>query len=208
MVSKVVGAINGITAGSGFATIEMRLVMIRVIDRALTLYPTITPTLFVDDLAAAVCAPAKHATKQMGGFIEYIADFISDTKQALSTTKSNITASSKAVGEALVARLRKKGIIIHFQHRVKAFCVGMGAGVRRNATVMRTRLKNFMSRVTRFRRLRTVGVNTARLMRTGMRAITYSNAIMGVPCGLLKAQRQTAVVVSAPGLAPVARTWA
>ena len=128
LVSKAVYAITGITAGSGFATTEMRLVMIRVIDRALTLYPTITPTLFVDDLAAAVCALAKHAVKQMGGFIEYVADFISDTKQALSTTKSVVTASSRAVGEELVARWKKKGIIIHYQHRVKALGVGMGAG--------------------------------------------------------------------------------
>ena len=45
VISKTVQAVTGITAGSGFATSEMRLVMIRVIDRALTLYPTITPTL-------------------------------------------------------------------------------------------------------------------------------------------------------------------
>ena len=68
VVSNMVMALAGITAGSGFATFEMRLVLIRVIDRALTLYPTITPTLFVDRLAAAVCAPAKHAINQMGGF--------------------------------------------------------------------------------------------------------------------------------------------
>ena len=104
VMSKVVWEITGITAGSGFATTEMRLVMIRVIDRALTLYPTITPTLFVDDLAAAVCAPAKLAVNQMGGFIEYIADFITGTKQALSDVKSNVTASSRQVGEALVAK--------------------------------------------------------------------------------------------------------
>ena len=55
VISKVVMAATGITAGSGFATAEMRLVMVRVIDRALTLFPTITPTLFVDDLAAEVC---------------------------------------------------------------------------------------------------------------------------------------------------------
>ena len=199
MVSKVVTAVTGITAGSGFATTEMRLVLIRVIDRALTLFPTITPTLFVDDLAAAVCAPAKHAINLMGGFIENVADSVTDARQALSATKCNVAASSKWVGEAVVKRWKKKGILIHFQHRVKALGVGLGAGVRRNAAVMRTRLTNFMARVTRFRRRRKVGVNTARLVRTGMRAITYSNAIMGVPCGLLRAQRQTAAAAAAPG---------
>ena len=199
VVSRFVSAVTGITAGSGFATSEMRLVMIRVIDRALTLYPTIMPTLFVDDLAAAVCAPTKLAIDQMGGFIEYVAEFIVYTGQALSPTKSNVTASCRKVGEALVTRWKKVGIVIHFQLRVKALGVGMGAGVRRNTTVMRSRLANFACRMARFRRLRKVGVSTARLMRTGMRAITYCSAIMGVPCGLLKTQRQTAAAVSAPG---------
>ena len=42
VVSKVVMATTGITVGSGFATTEMQLVMVRVIDRALKLSP---PTL-------------------------------------------------------------------------------------------------------------------------------------------------------------------
>jgi hypothetical protein len=92
----------------------------------------------------------------MGGFVEYVATFISDTKQALSTTKCNVTASSKTVGEAIVKRWKEKGIMIHFALRVKALGVGLGAGVRRNATVMRTRLTNYMARVTRFKRLRKV----------------------------------------------------
>ena len=142
----------------------------------------------------------------MGGFIEYVADFIRATGQILSPTKSNITASSKWVGEALVDRWKKKGILISFKDKVKALGVGLGAGVRRNAGVMRTRLSNFMTRFTRIRRLRKVGVDTARLVRTGLRAMTYSNAILGVPCGLFKTQRQTAFAAAAPGLAWVART--
>ena len=42
--------------------------------------------------------------------------------------------------------------MIHFALRVKALGVGLGAGVRRNATVMKTRLTNFMARVTRFKK--------------------------------------------------------
>ena len=135
----------------------------------------------------------------MGGFVEHVANFITDAKQALSTTTSNVTASNKWVGDALVERWKKQGILIHFKHSVKALGGGLGAGERRNASVMRTRLSNFMARVSRFRRFRKLGVNTARLMRTGLRAITYSNAIMGSPFGLLTAQRQTAAAVAAPG---------
>ena len=53
----------------------------------------------------------------MGGFIEYIADFVSNTGQFLSTTKSNVAASSKNVGEALVATWKNKGLLITFQRR-------------------------------------------------------------------------------------------
>ena len=124
VVSKCVFEVTGITAGSGFATTEMRLIMIRVIDRALKLYPTITPTLFVDDLAVGLCATARHAIDQMVVFIEYIADCVSNTGQVLSTTKLNVTASSKKVGEALVARWKKEGLSITFQSKVKALRVG------------------------------------------------------------------------------------
>ena len=49
--SAVFGPIRanlGITAGSGFATSEMRLLMINVVDEALQQHPSATPTLFVD----------------------------------------------------------------------------------------------------------------------------------------------------------------
>ena len=43
-------AIRGITAGSGLATTEMRLVMVRKVERALVAHPSVVPTRFVDDL--------------------------------------------------------------------------------------------------------------------------------------------------------------
>ena len=48
VVSKGVWAIRGITVGSGFATTEMRVILIRIIDKACKLYHMVVPTLFVD----------------------------------------------------------------------------------------------------------------------------------------------------------------
>ena len=67
VVSHTVTAWRGITAGSGFATTEMRIVMIRVIDAATMLYPRVTPTLFVDDLAAEMTGQSSHVVDQLGG---------------------------------------------------------------------------------------------------------------------------------------------
>ena len=80
-MSKCVTAIRDIAAGSGFATTVMRIIMIRIVDKACMLYPMVVPTLFVDDLVADVRAPVKHAVRQVGDFIETVADFINGTGQ-------------------------------------------------------------------------------------------------------------------------------
>ena len=43
VVSGVVVAIRGMTAGFGFATTEMRLVMINLVEKALAAHPSVTP---------------------------------------------------------------------------------------------------------------------------------------------------------------------
>ena len=199
VVSKSVVAIRGITAGSGFATTEMRIIMIRIVDEACKLYPMIVPTLFVDDLATDVTAPAKFVVKQLGGVIETVAKFIDDTKQELSKTKSLLTATTAKIGDELCSRWKKMGILIKFRRKVKALGVGLGAGIRRNVTVARGRLQGYTARVARFRQLRKIGVDTARLLRTVLKAMTYGSSIMGFADGMLRSQRQVAAAIAAPG---------
>ena len=65
--------------------------------------------------------------------------------------------------------------------------------------ILKERFRKHRSRVPRFRRLKKMGVNTAKLVRTGLRAMTYGSAITGVPDGLLRGQRQTVAAIAAPG---------
>ena len=82
---------------------------------------------------------------------------------------------------------------------MKALGVGLGAGVRRNMTVPKQRYHKYRARIGRFRRLRAAGVDTARLVRTGIRAMTYGSSVTGVPTGLLQNQRRTVGAMTAPG---------
>jgi hypothetical protein len=107
VVSKTILAWRGITAGSIFATTEMRVILIRVMDAATKMFPRVNPVLFVDDLAAEMMGPPKHIVQQLGGFIHKIADFIKDTGQELSQTKSLCTASCKQLGRSFVQNGRK-----------------------------------------------------------------------------------------------------
>ena len=197
VVSQCMVAFRGITAGSGFATTEMRVILIRIIDRALLVHPMVNPTLFVDDLAADMTAPHKHIVERLGGFIEMVADFIHDTGQELSKKKSVCTASTKELGDELCRRWQALGIT--FCAKVKALGTGLAAGIRRNSTVQWNRLVKYRARLPRFRSLRKVGIDTARLVRTGKSAMTYGPAISGVPPSLLDAQRRTAAAAAAPG---------
>ena len=206
-VSHGVWAWRGITAGSAFATTEMRIVLINVVDRAMQLYPRVNPVLFVDDLAAEMTGPAEHIVEQLGGFIEHIADFIGETGQELSHTKSFCTSSEKKVGEDLCVRWEAVGIGIKHKKRVRVLGAGAGASRRRNMRVLRLRHLNYRKRIGRFRRLRAAGVNTARLVRTGIRALTYGSSITGVPDSLLQNQRRTVGAIAAPGAGLEAKTW-
>ena len=67
-VSPIVKAIRGITAGSGFAIFEMRLAMIDTVDKALTYFSNVHPTLYVDDLSVEASGEPEEVEYAIGGF--------------------------------------------------------------------------------------------------------------------------------------------
>ena len=102
-------------------------------------HPMVNPILFVDDLAADMTAPAKHIVDRLGYFIWMIADFVHETNQELSKTKSLCTASTVELGNLLCAKWSKLGIV--FKKKVRALGTGLGAGVRRNVGIQKQRVK-------------------------------------------------------------------
>ena len=83
--------------------------------------------------------------------------------------------------------------------RVKSLGVGLAAGVRRNVTVLNKRLKAFKKRLPRFKALRGVGVDTARIMRTGgVAALVHGEGSTGVAPSMLAAQRRSVNAAAAP----------
>ena len=153
--SDLVVAMRGIVAGSGLATTEMRIVMIDIVDAALTQHPSVTPTLFVDDLSSEKEGDDEEITKELGGFNDVVARRIHEDGMEVSQAKSVVSASSPSLGAAMVTSLRPHGI----KHtlRVKSLGVGLAAGVRRNVTVLNKRLKAFRKRLPKFKALRGVG---------------------------------------------------
>lgn len=105
MYSELLVAVRGITAGSGLATTEMRLCMLRKVERALVLHRAVEPTLFVDDLCAECTGP-----HQLVHFIETVAQDIEADGMELSRKKSICTANSDVLGKKLEEAWSRYGI--------------------------------------------------------------------------------------------------
>ena len=192
---------RSLTAGGGFATTEMRLVMINIIDQALAVAPAATPTLYVDDLTVEASGSSQFVLRQLLAFTLAFCDAITANHMEVSRPKSLCTASSGDLGLKLQHGLRRYGI--QFRWRVTSLGSSLGAGKRRNMTVTKKRLADFKKRLPRFRKLAAVGVATKRLLRTGgTAALTYGQGIFGVAPSVLLAQRRAVAAASAPSSGP------
>lgn len=199
--SFLVTACRGITAGSGFATSEMKLIMLHIVEGALTFAPMVQPTLFVDDLAAEIVSPVKVIAKQLAVFVKHVAKKVAESAMELSATKCVCNASTDELGHELEEKL--KPLKVTYQRRVKSLGVGLTGGRRRNTNVMNGRLRKCTGRMRRFRKLARMGVDAARLLRTGGKvAMTYGQAVTGVACSTLRNQRRLVASVSAPAAGP------
>ena len=109
-------------AGSGLATTEMRIVMIDIVDATLLCHPTVTPTLFVDDLSSEHDGEGDHIASELGGFNDLVAIRIREDGMEVSQSKSVVSASTPALGAAVMDRLKPHGI----KHTLRVKSLGWG----------------------------------------------------------------------------------
>ncbi len=196
--SVIVRATRGIVAGSGFATSEMRLVMIHIVDSARALYRSVVPSLYVDDLSAeAVAKDEDGVVRAIVPFTDMVCRLLEDDGLEVSRKKSICAGSSDSVGKRIADGLSAWGIAYH--RRVKSLGAGLGGGRRRNAKVQEQRHTQFRKRLVRLRKLKRAGVSTTRLLRTGgADGMKYGQAIVGVSLALLLRQRRAVAAAAAP----------
>jgi len=112
-------------------------------------------------------------------------------------TKSVVTATTRKVGEAIADKL--SGFKVRYAAKLKGLEVGMAAGTRQHSSVLKDRLNAFSKRCMRMQRLRTIGINTAKIARTGgLAAVVYGEFTSGLNPSLLHRQRRTMATAVAP----------
>ena len=107
--SKLLVALRGITAGSGLATTEMRLCMLRRVEKALTLHRTVVSTLFVDDLSAECTGPDHAIIGELVPFITTIAKSVEADGMELSRKRNRYARRVLTGWERSLRRLGHRG---------------------------------------------------------------------------------------------------
>ncbi len=199
--SRLVVATRGITAGAGFATTELRVLLIDVIIELEAKWATIIVVkLFVDDLTLSACGLPQTIVR--GPSVVLALDFVIDKlevelKMEVSSTKSKVLVGRPSVAAAVVQGVHsdKLSLTTH----AKMLGTDSVGGRRRTTVTFVERVQLFSEARPRFQALRKAGVNSAQMVRTaGPLAIMYGVEIMGLADTALLTARSRVASAAAP----------
>ncbi len=193
--SAAVYAERGIAAGSALATTELRVLLIRLLDGVRRQYPQLKLSAYVDDIAIDTTSSFTHAAGIVAEAGRALCQGLRDLRLRLSKAgKCVVISTSTAVATDVADSLAEFGV--RAVDRTKNLGAGMGAGVRRNASVQRKRWHALLLRLGRLATLLRSKISVSRLFRTGINAsFTYGDDVVGVASSTLEARRR--VVASA-----------
>ena len=197
--SKLVWPSRGITAGAVHATTELRVLIIDFFDSLIILCPTIHWKVYVDDASGDGVASENVLVDSLSQATLELCRCFVDIGMEPSLSKNRCASSCPRVARAIAQRLDKYNFLQ--AERVVSLGVGLGGGNKRSTFVLSKRLRAFVRRIPRFRKLRRAGVSVGRVLRTGgTAAFTHGQAVCGVsPSMLLQQRRAVAAAEAASG---------
>jgi hypothetical protein len=197
--SRTIIATRGITAGGGFATTELRVLLIGLVESLHIRWTcVIIIRLYVDDLTLAVCGLPKFVVATMAAVIDYTVHWLEDLLlMEVSAKKSRVVASKPALAAAIVERTKtcKVSPTCH----LKLLGTDSVGGARRSTLTAQSRVGDLTSRSRRYRALRASGVNSAQMVRTAATpAVMYGCDIFGIADSPLNTVRAKIARAGAP----------
>ena len=197
--SRLIIASRGITAGSGFAATELRILLLDVIDQTYQLFPSLELSVYVDDITPYYSGYSPSAVVQR---VARATDFLVDTLQKdylleVSTQKSFVLASSMKLAQRVAVASRSGKLTS--KRSGKLLGTPIGGGRRRSVRTLHKRLHDFRGKAHRIQALRRAGVRVAAIVRAaGTPAVTYGIECTGASNSHLQALRGTIASAAAP----------
>jgi hypothetical protein len=201
LFAECVRATRGITAGSGHATTELRVLLIDMVAAIQSRWPPasgVNLLLYVDDLTIMATGTEQEVRDKIDRITAFTAHILEEVlRLEISTKKSVITASSPKLAAAIARANTKKSL--RPVHSAKVLGTATTAGARRCTKVLQNRVRSFKNVRKRIGKLRKAGVNTAMMARAaGTQAVTYGYATMGIADSALETARREVARAAAP----------
>ena len=192
----MVQATRGITAGSGFVTTELRILMQDVVLITLAEWAgTVDLTLYVDDLTIETQGGVEEAAQRNAAVVDSICSILQQQMDFDVSQKKSVVVASQPIAALLAAEqsVTKK---ITAVRSAKLLGTSTKAGARRAVGAMRVRITQFKKRVPKFQILRRIGVNTAAMTQAAAAAtMLYGAECCGVSSSMMEECRRVAAKV-------------
>ena len=197
--SGTVVANCGITAGSGFATTELRVLLTDLLYDLRRLWPA-SLKLYVDDLTIAAKGEPTYVASVLTQATDYAVTAFTKLGLKVSKSKSNAVASTAALRRTVVIKTRTKALrpVKH----AKLLGVGLIGGKRRTVKIQAKRIDAFASKIRRIQAIRRQGVSAVQYVQAaGVPAMMY-----GVECsGIADSKLKQTVSLAAAAITPPTR---
>lgn len=196
--SRLIVAVRGITAGSGFATTELRMLLLDVVDSSYVIFPSVSMAVYVDDITIQFCGTFFSVRTLLARATDHCTRFLEEELLLeVSASKSVLIGSTTMLAHAAAAACKTKKAL-PVRHG-KLLGVPSGGGRRRVIKHLYDRIRNFKGKVGRIHALRRMGIRAASVTRAaGTPAVTYGVEITGMSDSHLLEARRVIAKASAP----------
>ena len=177
--SRMLRATRGITAGSGFATSELRLLLLdMMLELQRRWVPVLNAMLYVDDLTLSATGQPGTIVPLMSNAVAFVTSTIEeDLALEVSAKKSTVLASRPSIAVMSAQRMAKVRAAKH----AKLLGASTVGGRRRSVRSLKVRLHAFTKMVKRIHVLRKAGVRTCQIVRAaGTPSVMYGSEIAGI----------------------------
>lgn len=136
--SRFITANRGITAGSGFATSELRVLMLDLIRVVQARWANVVFTkVYVDDLTLSVSGQPQKVIRELAQAIDFAVHILEDSMRMLvSAKKSMVVASKPSIAQAVVEHTSNDRVSM--ARRAKLLGTDTVGGARRSTAGFRT----------------------------------------------------------------------
>ena len=179
VVSGMIYALRGLTAGSVFATTELRLLLLRALDAVVRSFPLVPLQVYIDDVFQHFAGPLRLVIRDLPAAFRLLATGLEALGLEVSRDKTFGLASTRALCDSLQHELRDRAV--PFATSDKSLGVDLSADRRRSTRVQRKRLAALKKKRSRVARLRASGVRVAHYFRTGLSsAVAWGVHVIGM----------------------------